>query len=241
MSVGQSLLQIQEIDLSLARERALLAEMPEFKDLARKRKAYLKLKNDAMKLFAQRKDIDIELADLDVDEKTTSAAVEAAQRNGVDPSNYHEVQNLELELTNLAKRLDKIKHARAENLEARASAVEKERALKDYIARFEASIIADTRQTRERAAQIQASIDEEQAERERIAASVPSELLDEYAEAMKRFDGLAIEHLDGVTPSICRTTLQPSSLADIRLQGEITRCPYCHRMLVHDRGGAQDA
>ena len=44
MSVGSTLLALQETDLALARDKASLADMPEIKQLAAKRKTYLKLK-----------------------------------------------------------------------------------------------------------------------------------------------------------------------------------------------------
>ena len=68
MSVGTDLLDLQELDLALARSRAELADMPEIKALARKRKAYLKLKDEALRLMGRRKDLQTELADLDEDE-----------------------------------------------------------------------------------------------------------------------------------------------------------------------------
>ncbi len=96
---------LQQIDLELARNKSELANMPELKELASKRKTYVKLKSEMTKLYAQRKDLDIELDDLNTTEIQTNNAIEAANKRHVDGSDYREVQDLEDEAATLAKRL----------------------------------------------------------------------------------------------------------------------------------------
>ena len=98
MSAGATLLKLQQIDLELARNKSELANMPELKELASKRKTYVKLKSEMTKLYAQRKDLDIELDDLNTTEIQTNNAIEAAKKRHVDGSDYREVQDLENEL-----------------------------------------------------------------------------------------------------------------------------------------------
>ena len=76
MSAGATLLKLQQIDLELARNKSELANMPELKELASKRKTYVKLKSEMTKLYAQRKDLDIELDDLNTTEIQTNNAIE---------------------------------------------------------------------------------------------------------------------------------------------------------------------
>ena len=127
MSAGATLLKLQQIDLKLARNKSELANMPELKELASKRKTYVKLKSEMTKLYAQRKDLDIELDDLNTTEIQTNNAIEAAKKRHVDGSDYREVQDLENELATLAKRLDKIEHTRKDVLVAHIDAATKER------------------------------------------------------------------------------------------------------------------
>lgn len=91
MSAGATLLKLQQIDLELARNKSELANMPELKELASKRKTYVKLKSEMTKLYAQRKDLDIELDDLNTTEIQTNNAIEAAKKRHVDGSDYREV------------------------------------------------------------------------------------------------------------------------------------------------------
>lgn len=145
MSAGATLLKLQQIDLELARNKSELANMPELKELASKRKTYVKLKSEMTKLYAQRKDLDIELDDLNTTEIQTNNAIEAAKKRHVDGSDYREVQDLENELATLAKRLDKIEHTRKDVVVAHKEALEREARAQAIIAKFEEGVKADTK------------------------------------------------------------------------------------------------
>ena len=142
MSAGATLLKLQQIDLELARNKSELANMPELKELASKRKTYVKLKSEMTKLYAQRKDLDIELDDLNTTEIQTNNAIEAAKKRHVDGSDYREVQDLENELATLAKRLDKIEHTRKDVVIAHKEALDRETRAQAIIAKFEEGVKA---------------------------------------------------------------------------------------------------
>lgn len=235
MSVGTTLLELQETDLALARDRATLKDMPELVELAKKRRAYQKLKADAVKLAALAKDQQTYLTELDEDQKATEEDIERAQAS-TDTSDYHEVQQLEIDLSTYAKRLDKIAFARKSHEAQLAELTEKQRYLSEYTAKFEASVVAETRAARERAAGLQEAIAHGESTRERLSSALPPEVLAAYEKASARFSGLAVERLQGNVPSICRTALQASSMSDLNHAADIATCPYCHRMLVMDAG-----
>ena len=232
MSIGSDLLDLQELDLDRERAKRELAELPALVELAKKRKSHARLKGEAMKLLALRKDAETELADLDAEEQACHEGVAAAQGRPLDASDYHQVQQLEEELTGFAKRLDKVAHARVEAKHSLADARAKEWQLADYISRFEAAIRGDAQEAREQATSLQERIARDERRREHLIGALPPQTAAAYAAASKRFHGLAVERLDGQVPSICRTTLQPASLDSLRRAGEVAECPYCHRMLV---------
>ena len=91
MSVGSTLLELQDIDLTLMRDKEQLQNLPEIADLARRRKLYIKLKGDVTKLFAQRKDVEIDLKELDSREQALHDGIEKARRE-VDMDDYRQVQ-----------------------------------------------------------------------------------------------------------------------------------------------------
>ena len=218
MSAGATLLKLQQIDLELARNKSELANMPELKELASKRKTYVKLKSEMTKLYAQRKDLDIELDDLNTTEIQTNNAIEAAKKRHVDGSDYREVQDLENELATLAKRLDKIEHTRKDVVVAHKEALDRETRAQAIIAK---------------AADLQAQIEAATKERTALAATLPADVLTDYERLLKQFRGLAVETIQGNIPTVCHTALQASSMSDLNHDGsEITHCPYCHRLLV---------
>lgn len=232
MSVGTDLLALQDLDLELARAKKELAEMPALRELAKKRKSHARLKAEAVKLMAQRKDAETDLADLDAEERACHEGVSAAQARPLDTGDYRQVQALEDELSGFAKRLDKVAFERTDAQKALETAREREQQLADYITRFEASIVADTKAAREQAAEIQARVEATQAKREHLLARLPADAAAAYQKAAERFHGLGVESLAGHVPSACRTTLQPASLDALRRAGEVAECPYCHRILV---------
>ena len=119
MSQGSDLIKLQETDLELDRERKTLKDLPLIAELAKKRASYAKLKSEATRLLADRKDAQIAVDDLDEAERSCHEAITAAQERPIDASDYRAVRDLEEELSLLAKRLDKIAFDRPAALEKR--------------------------------------------------------------------------------------------------------------------------
>ena len=232
MSVGSTLLSLQDLDLELARDKVTLADMPELKQLASKRKTYLKLKSEMTKIYAQRKDFDIELEDLDRRQEDAEEGVSIAQRRASDSTDYRQVQDLELELSSYAKELDKVAFERKDVTAKREQAVAREKHAEEVIAKFEADVVKETKAARQKAADLQTAIDKNTRKREVLMQELPSQIVDEYERGLKTVRGIAVETLNGNTPSVCRMALQASSMDDLKHADEVARCPYCHRMLV---------
>ena len=169
MSNGENLLSLQEVDIELSQLKDKLAQLPELKDLAKKRRALAAAKEELLKVVALRKDAETDLADLAEEEAEYRRRVDEAQKS-VDSSDYHRVQNLEIELSNLAKWLDKVAFdqrsctARLEETSAR------EQKGREFIEKLEAAIIRSGKVARVAATDLQNDI----AELERIACAVAS-------------------------------------------------------------------
>lgn len=231
MGVGSSLLELQEIDLTLMRDKEKLQNLPEIAELARRRKLYLKLKGDVTKLYAQRKDVEIDLQDLDVREQKLHEGVEQARRE-VDMDDYRQVQQLEITLSDFAKKLDRVEFERKEAHGKLDSIQSDDATLAENIKKVENSIVAMTKQARTHAADIQEAIDKNERKRSMLFDSLDISVAKAYEKASKQFGHLAVEKLEGNVPSICRMSLQSSSMSDLRHANEVTECPYCHRLMV---------
>ena len=223
MSLGSDLIKLQETDLELAKLGKQLGSLPIIDELGKKRAALTKLRAEATRLLAVRKDAQIAVDDLDEGERACHEAVAAAQARSVDPSDYRAMRDLEEELSNLAKRLERIEFDRPEA---------RERKLADYIKRFEAAIVEDTRSARDQASAIQAEIDELSLRRSHLFGRLPEDVQGLYERSSKRFKGLCVERIQGNVPTVCRTALQPASMDALRHATDYAECPYCHRIIV---------
>ena len=234
MNVGEALLELQSIDLALNRSKQALHDIPQIKELARRRKQLMRLKADHTDLVAHRKDLELELIDLEDDERLAQAAVDEAQASSEELTDYRRVQELEQRLSDLAKQLDKAAYGQREKHAQIDELLSDEEALKARIKKVESAILDLAQEARKAAESIQAEVATLEAKRERAAGTLSDDALKAYAVASKRFKGLAVEKLEGKVPSICRMTLTESSLSDLERKGGITTCPYCHRILVRD-------
>ena len=225
MSVGSTLLELQEIDLTLMRDKEQLQNLPEIAELARRRKLYIKLKGDVTKYFAQCKDVEIDL------QEALHDGIEKARRE-VDMDDYRQVQQLEITLSDFAKKLDRVEFERTEAHQKLSTIQADEAILKQNLKKIEDAIVALTKQARTHAVDIQSAIDKNERKRAQLFETLDPALGNAYKDASKRFGHLAVEKLEGNVPSICRMTLQSSSMSDLRHANEVTECPYCHRLMV---------
>ncbi len=232
MSIGSTLLKLQELDLELDRTQQQLKTMPELKELATKRKKHQQIKSEVMRLYAARKDADIELEELDIAEKRCSFKTAELQQKPCDSSDYKQVQELEKDLSLIAKELDKIAFKRESAKAVQVDALKQEARAKKILAEFEKTLIADAQSAKKLAEGLQKTIETLTGQRDAAAAQLPQETLSEYEKLRKQHGGLAVESIDGNVPSVCHTALQASSMDELRHANELTHCPYCHRLLV---------
>lgn len=233
MTEATALLDLQDVDLRLLRLASTLASLPQQKrlktiDLARK-----KVASELSGIVGQRKDAEMEIADLRAAlDGYRDKAAEVQAEADASAHTHREIMDFERQLTSLAKHIEKSEFALGPARERLGRLERAERNARLTSERLDAerettqaSLDADSRSLR-------SEIVELSRERERLAAGVSAEHLASYERARKRFDGLAVERLHGNVPSICRVKLQPSQFHDLAHGDEVTECPYCHRILV---------
>lgn len=232
MSEQTALLRLQEIDLELMRSKKVASELPQRAKVQAARAAAKKVAGELTKIVGQRKDVEIELAELESNKKFLESKVTEVQ-TAVANGTYHDAQSFEAALSMLAKKLEKIgfdSDRYLEQLETVERAEKNARALADKIAAEEQ---AQTDSFKADMDTIKADVEKLAAERKDILGQISAANLKAYEAAKERFGGIAVETLVGNRPSVCRVALQPSSYTDIRRTGaQITTCPYCKRMLV---------
>lgn len=232
MSEASELLRLQEIDLELMRTKKTAEALPQRQKVAAARAAAKKIAGELTKIVGQRKDLEIELADLDDSKRFFSEKVTEIQ-DGTYNQDFRSAQDMEYNLATLAKKIEKCDYD-TEHLLPRLETVERAeknaRALAEKLEREEAAQVASFKQAMDK---ITEQVKALASEHERIVADLPASIVTSYEAARKRFGGVAVETLVGNRPSACRVALQPSSFTDIRRSGaEVTTCPYCKRILV---------
>ena len=233
MREADALIRIQEIDLALMRYNRTLNAMPQAEKIKNIRAARKALAKEMKKVIGQRKDAEMDLEENESSQTRLQAReIELRERGNATELSFREVQDLEAELTSLAKTLEKrqYKHKdlvdRLEKVrQTEAKALETDRMLVNQEQLELESIKEQTADIRRDAAALKA-------EREEVVKSISDEVMAEYEAATKRFGGLGVEILRGNMPSICSVKVSPSAFGDIKLGPEITTCPYCHRLLV---------
>lgn len=233
MTVADTLVRLQEVDLELLKHASTLSAMPQRKRLQTIELAARKVATELKGIVGQRKDVETEIADAEealahYREKTVEvqAAADAGEHT------HREIRDFEQQLTSLAKRIEKSEYTLRplrEQLERLERAERNARATSE---RLEAERTATEAALADGSSSLRAEIVRLSNERNDLAGRLAPELLERYEVARKRFKGLAVERLHGNVPSVCRVKLQPSQFHDLSQSEEITECPYCHRILI---------
>ena len=240
MTVADTLVRLQEVDLELLKHASTLSAMPQRKRLATIELAARKVATELKGIVGQRKDAETDISDAEVAlahyrEKT--AEVQAAADAG--EHTHREIRDFEQQLTSLAKRIEKSEYTLRPLREKLERLERAERNARATVERLESERAATESALAEGSSSLRAEIVRLSHERDELAGRLEPELLERYEAARKRFKGLAVERLRGNVPSICRVKLQPSSFHDLAQGEEIAECPYCHRMLITSEEGQQ--
>ena len=183
-------------------------------------------------MLGVKKDVEIDISDLNeqrahyvLKTEEVSAAVETA-------TNHRALRDFDQQLSSLAKNIEKCDFklaTKAEELEKCKKAYQTAQDLQVKLMKERESL---SQSLEIDSAALRAEIVELSKSREELVAQISSDTLERYEAARKRFKVLAVEHLVGNVPSVCRVKLQPSSFHDLQHSSEIAECPYCHRMLI---------
>ena len=233
MTVADTLVRLQEVDLELLKHASTLSAMPQRKRLQTIELAARKVATELKGIVGQRKDAETEIADAEealahYREKTVEvqAAADAGEHT------HREIRDFEQQLTSLAKRIEKSEYTLRPLREQLERLERAERDARATSERLEAERTATEAALADGSSSLRAEIVRLSNERSDLAGRLAPELLERYEVARKRFKGLAVERLHGNVPSVCRVKLQPSQFHDLSQSEEITECPYCHRILI---------
>ena len=239
MSDASSLVRLQEVDLQLIRLRKTLSAMPQQEKLRAIALAKKKLAGQLKQIVGQRKDVEMELEDNEAEhQKIVDQTAEVRERVTERVQGYRQIQDLEAQLTSLAKRQEKLEFTH-NDIASRLERLQKaERNARDLGEKLVAEEKAQNESFEQNSSDLQARVRVLEQERAALVNSLSEDVMVTYDTSVRRFGGLAVETLSSNVPSVCRVKLQPAIFQKLQKGPRITECPYCHRMLVVMEVGA---
>ena len=228
-----TLLQLQQIDMGIARVNKELSELPQRKVIvaAREKRRAIEQKRD--KVAALKKEAEAQLSRVG-DEDASLADKQRAAQEAVDKAqgNYRNVEARTKEMNGFAKRRATLE-AELDRLGAELAKIE------EVESQVTSALAAVERQEAEATASFQkqggALKNDEarlQAQRSHLAAQLPQDLLATYEKTAARSGGVAVARLLDGKCGACRPVIQGGRLIDLKAQAPLGVCPACKRLLI---------
>ena len=173
-------------------------------------------------------------AEQDVDQVRQRAARDQQRLDSGAITSPKDLENLQHEITSLAKRQGDLEDVVLEVMERRESAQERVNELTERVASVQSKIDAATARRDAAFEEIDGEAASVTKEREVIAASVPADLLKLYDKLREQQGGIGAAKLYQRTCQGCRQELAITELSEIRAAAPdtVVRCENCRRILV---------
>ena len=238
MTEAAALLRLQQIDIELLRHASTLQKLPQQAKLKTIALAKKKVAVELKKITGQRKDIEIDIVDVNADishYRQVRERVMAEAEEG--PLTHREARTVEESLTHLAKVTEKCEYRLGPLNEQLSKLQLAETNAQKMMERLDVEERSVQKSFEEDSSSVREQILALKDEREAVAGQISDDVMARYEAARKRFGGLAVETLVGNVPTTCRVKLQPSQYYDISHGAEICECPYCRRILITTQDG----
>ena len=208
MPVTTDLLELQQVDLQIMRDRKAIDEIPQAEQIKEVRGRLKELSKKTTKIVGLLKDARIEVEDNDGRRRTLSARVEEVKRDSEASDDFRLTRSYKAELDRLAKRLEKVdfnqKKEEAELVEAFKKSAG---ALREDLTRLVAR-------------------------RETLQQAIPADLLERYRVSCAQHNLVGICKLEDHMCTGCRVELQQSQYEQLIKGDSLAVCPVCGRMMV---------
>lgn len=237
MSDASRLWQLQEIDLEIMRCEAALNAMPQVEKLKALIAGKKKISSELNRLKGLRKDLEMEIEETTSNRDAYEVQIADVKESAAERAqSFRAVNDLEAQLTSLSKRVEKANFT----LEEKNAALDKIKANEEKGFELAKKLEVEARATKqsfdEQSEQIRSTMEELMQKRESVAEDIDAETIERYEAARERFKGFGVEKLESNVPSTCRVQLQAGAYQELMRGPSISECPYCHRMLVIERG-----
>ena len=231
MESARALIDLQQVDLDILRNRKALEAIPEMAEIQEVRAKAKELARRTTKIVGQLKDQRMFLEEFEEERARHSERAEVITLEN-ETADFRRVRDNNAELDRIAKRIEKVDFnadkarneiSRLEALQAQSDQV------REALATKERTLLATLK---DKAQSIRDELTRLTGERESLIASIPDDLMQRYLASCKAHGMVGVARLEGGSCTGCCVALQPAQLARLRQGQDIATCPVCGRILV---------
>lgn len=236
MQTARDLLELQQVDLGILRDRKAIEAIPEMAQIQEVRAKQKDLARRTTKIVGALKDQQIEAEDNDGRRATLTRHVEEVKLANAQSSDFRQIQNNNMELDRLAKRLEKVDFNQKkvyDEIERLEGLLAQAREIKGRLDARESQLLEGFRET---AGALKEDLQALVNRRETLLERIPEDVLATYKESCRKHGQLGVAELKGGSCTGCCVELQTSQLDKLRQGPDIARCPVCGRLLVVREG-----
>ena len=143
-----------------------------------------------------------------------------------------ELQNLQLEIASLKRRLSQLDDTALELMVARDEAAEAAEQAHRHVAELEESTQARTQELEQKKQQLAVKARQLGANREDVAGELGAPVLARYEQIRKKKEGVAVAKLTGDSCEVCGMQLPRQTAEQVREGNALVTCPGCGRIVL---------
>lgn len=232
MQTARDLLELQQVDLGIMRDRKAIEAIPETAQIQEVRAKQKELARRTTKIVGMLKDQRIEAEDNDGRRATLTRHVEEVNLDSSQTDDFRRVQQNNAELDRLAKRLEKVDFNQKkvyDEIERLEGVLAQAQSIKASLDAREAELVESFKN---RASSLKEELQHLVNRREALHERIPADQLAAYQASCKKHGGVGVAELSGDTCAGCGVELRADQLATLRRGADVATCPVCGRMLV---------
>lgn len=232
MQTARDLLELQQVDLGILRDRKAIEAIPQMAQIQEVRAKQKELAKRTTKVMGMLKDQQIEAEDNEGRRATLTRHVEEVNLDNAQSTDFRRVQANNAELDRLAKRLEKVEFNQKKvlaEIERLQGVLETANQVKAALDAQEAELLESFKQT---AGDLKEDLQNLVDRRSVLTERIPQDVLDKYVTSCKKHGHVGVSELQDRTCTGCGTEMQTSQTEALRKGPDISTCPVCGRMIV---------
>lgn len=232
MSLGQTLINLQDIDLDILRLKKGIEQLPEKQAYLKAVKTHKELQQKLNAIVGKRKDIEIDIEDIQSEAQEVSDKIASIEQSLNTNTDSRLVFNLNRDLAGQVKRKEKLEF----NQDNLLVELEKISSLEEKAQQALAKLI-EVEESNKLAIQSQISASQEelaslQSERESEIQHLSEVEYENYELLRERKNGIAVARLLDNGCAVCGAQFNDAQLKTLKTEDDVSVCPSCGRLLV---------